>query len=427
MRSAHKADLQGALRLAEQPQYLPCADCVALPSCGGHELPLMRAFGCTRKLTDGKEVDSDDMNPLDDRRFWELWNDVDGLLDFQVGRIRGADPRKFPTYVPVIQHEGSRSRPPEAGVVAIPLFQILRNRRGGSYGSRFFDGAMLRHRFNLRPETGVILRGVDDDRKLERFWQLAWKNGVGADLAKLGVIGVTIPNFSFFTDATRFQILRNRKRIVLTAERLSAAGVDVIPHLNALSRSDWDFWADFLGGHPEITVVAKEFQTGLKAGEEGARAYRELVDLQEKLRRPIHPFLVAGSRFYKDARRDFPKGFTISDSTAFMGALARQVLHDDGTCRRWVSRPTELGAPVDEHFDQNVRERTQAMEVKTEGEKQRRAPADTEGQMVWEEVVANPYFTVHPLAPEISLMQDGAKSPDQFARLIHSPALGSKT
>jgi len=427
MRRTPTAGLQGALRLAEQPQYLPCADCVALPSCGGHELPLMRAFGCTRKLTDGREVDSDDMNPLDDRRFWELWNDVDGLLDFQVGQIRGVDSRALPPYVPVIQHEGSRSCPPEAGVVAIPLFQILRNRRDGSYGSRFLDGAALRSRFNLRPEAGIVLRGVDDDRKLERFWQHAWKNGVGTEIAKLGVIGVTVPNFSFFTDATRFQLLRNRKRIVLTAERLSAAGVNVIPHLNALSRSDWEFWADFLRGHPEIVVVAKEFQTGLKGSEEGGRAYHELVELQEKLGRPIHPFLVAGSRFYQDACRDFPHGFTVSDSTAFMGALARQVLHNDGGRRRWVKRPTKLGAPVDEHFNQNVRERERSMKANSVGEKQTRVPADVEGQMVWEDVVANPYLTPQPFAPGISSMQDGAKFVAHSAELIHSPALGSKT
>lgn len=200
-------------------------------------------------------------------------------------------------------------------------------------------------------------------------------------------------------------------------------------HLNALSRSDWDFWAEFLREHPEIIVVAKEFQTGLKGGEEGEQAYRDLVDLQEKLDRPIHPFLVAGSRFYKDARRDFPKGFTVSDSTAFMGALARQVLQYDGSSWRWVKQPTDIGAPVDEHFDQNVRERARAMAAEIGDEKQLRASAavDADGQLLLEEVVASPYFTAHPSAPGISPMHDGTNLPAQSVELIHSPALGSKT
>lgn len=355
---AEPATLQLPLRLSEQPDALPCADCIAFPACGGHELPLMRAFGCTRKMSDGREVDPDDMNPLHEERFAQLWVDVDGLLDFRVGRLVGADPSGgFESYIPVLQHEGRRSRPPEADVVAIPLFNILRNRADGSYGSRFSDGIALRRRFRLRDSTKILLRGVDDDRKLERFWKFHRSNNVGAGLAKLGLLGVTVPNFSFFTDATRFQILRNRKRIVLTCERLSSAGVPVIPHLNALTRTDWQFWADFLQDHPEIIVVCKEFQTGLKEVARGEAAYREIVDLQQAVGRKLHPVLVAGGRYYQQAQIDFPDRFSVMDSTAFMGAQFRQVLTEESDRLRWVKKPTERGEPVDDHFDQNVRGR----------------------------------------------------------------------
>lgn len=419
MSLAVTATRQLPLRLSEQPQSLPCADCVALPACGGHELPLLRLFGCTRKLTNGWEVDPDDMNPLHDDRFWELWHDVDGLLNFRVGPLVGADSASLPDYIPVLQHEGSRSRPPEVDVVAIPLFQILRNRADGSYGSRFPDGAALRRRFRLRDTTKIVLRGVDDDRKLERFWQFHRANDVGAGLAKLDILGVTVPNFSFFTDATRFQILRNRKRIVLTCERLSNAGVRVIPHLNALTPADWKFWAEFLLEHLEINVVCKEFQTGLKEGDEGLRAYREIVNLEQVIGRKLHPILVAGGRFYQEAQKDFPNRFSVLDSTAFMGALARQVLADHGERQKWVKKPTALGEPVDDHFDQNVRGRKLNLEFGPAAGRLVTPQPDVEGQMLWEDMVEKPFLTDQPLAPGISRRQVGANVSLQAARAIH--------
>ncbi len=413
------ATRQLPLRLSEQPQALPCAECVAFPTCGGHELPLLRNFGCIRKLSNGREVDPDDMNPLHEDRFWDLWHDVDGLLDFRVGSLIGADSASFPEYIPVLQHEGSRSRPPEVDVVAIPLFQILRNRADGSYGSRFPDGAALRRRFRLRDTTKIVLRGVDDDRKLERFWQFHRAHAVGAGLAKLDLLGVTVPNFSFFTDATRFQILRNRKRIVLTCERLSNAGVRVIPHLNALTQADWKFWAEFLLEHPEITVVCKEFQTGLKEANAGLRAYREIVDLEQAIGRKLHPILVAGGRHYQDAQRDFPNRFSVLDSTAFMGALARQVLADHGERQKWIKKPTQRGEPLDNHFDQNVRGRKLNLEFGPVAGRPALPAPDAEGQMLWEEMIEKPYLTDQPLAPGISRTQAGTNFSLQAESVIH--------
>lgn len=419
MRRPLPSRLQLPLRLSELVRSLPCAQCIAFPACGGHELPLLRAFGCIRKFSSGEEVDPDDMNPLNEPRFGELWDDVGGLLDFRVGRLVGAVSAAIPEYVPVLQHEGSRSRPPACEVVAIPLFQILRMRRDGSYGPRFSSAAELRRRFKLRPETQILLRGVDEDRMLERFWQYHRLCDVGGALAQLNVLGVTCPNFSFFTDATRFQVLRNRKRILLTCERLSARGVPMIPHLNALTEADWQFWTDFLIEHDEIEVVCKEFETGLKRGADGAEAYRQLVQLQEAVGRDLHPLLVAGGRFYSDAQRDFARA-TVMDSTAFMGAVNRQMLVADGeTKARWVKAPTPLGAPIDDHFDQNVRVKWANFEDQTAEQASSSLVLDVEGQLYLDELMPKPYFTAQPEAERISDRQADANSELQFDLVSH--------
>ena len=66
------------------------------------------------------------------------------------------------------------------------------------------------------------------------------RNLTGFDLAQrianLKFAAVTVPNYSYFTDAPRTDILWNRKRAMIVTEELSAAGALVIPHLNALSQ-----------------------------------------------------------------------------------------------------------------------------------------------------------------------------------------------
>src|SRR5207248_2056019 len=146
---------------------------------------------------------------------------------------------------------GRQLRPPRplaADVVALRLFQVVGLRRGGGYGPRFSTAIELRAAYRLSPGTRVILVGVDEDAPLERFWHHHRVHSVCEALAKLS-LEVTIPNYSFFTCVPRFQILRNRKRILLAAERLSRAGVRVAIHLNAITKADWAFWLTFLREH----------------------------------------------------------------------------------------------------------------------------------------------------------------------------------
>jgi hypothetical protein len=193
----------------------------------------------------------------------------------------------------------------------------------------------------------------------------------------------------------------------------------VVPHLNALTPADWKFWAEFLLEHPEITVVCKEFQTGLKDADEGLRAYREIVDLEQVIGRKLHPLLVAGGRFYQQAQKDFPNRFTVLDSTAFMGALARQVLADHGERQKWIKKPTERGEPVDDHFDQNVRGRKLNLEFGPPAGRPVLPPPDAEGQMLWDEIVDKPYLTDQPLAPGISRAHAGANVSLHASSVVH--------
>jgi hypothetical protein len=330
-----------------------CRGCALFKECGGHPLPLIFQLGCANF---DRPVDTDDMNPHFEQKFWEFWDDVGGLVDFTVGPLRPMKTQHLPRYVAKFQNKYlKRSRLLDAPIVALRLFDIVKRHKDGSYGPKFGTASALRRAYKLRQDTHIILVGVDFDAPIELFWSEHLVSGVLEGLSHLGVIGVTIPNYSFFTDSPRPQILRNWKRMLLTAERLSAAGLPVAPHINAITPHDWERALDFLRTHPEITVVTMEFQTGTLARKEvGREAFDSLVDLKRKLGRDLHPLVIGGARYFHELADQF-RSFTVIDSQPFMQAKARQMLvcNPEGSWS-WQHTPTSDKAPLDEIVETNV-------------------------------------------------------------------------
>lgn len=333
-----------------------CINCKLFKQCGGHQHPIIFAIGCAN-FTGGTGTSyTDDMNPNGNGKFWTLWDDVRGLVDYSVGPLRSINPRGLPRYVPQLQ--GRHLRPPRplnAPVVALRLFQVVGLRPGGGYGLKYSTAAELRSAYHLSPGTRVILVGVDEDPPLERFWHHHRTHGICEALAKLG-LEVTIPNYSFFTCVPRFQILRNRKRILLAAERLSQAGVRVAIHLNAITKPDWAFWLAFLRDHTEVTTVALEFQTGPLANHDvGQQVFDELDELIDRVGRRLHILLVGAARFYVQAR-ERRWDFTVIDSKPFMFAQNRRVLEKSRSGSYSLKLvPTQPGSPVYALFEANLR------------------------------------------------------------------------
>lgn len=333
-----------------------CVNCKLLKQCGGHPSPIIFSLGCANYTRDKKYTRMDDMNPNDFDRFVELWDDVGGLVNYSIGPVLSMTATGLPRYVPQLQ--GRHLHPPrplDTKVVALRLFQVVRKQRGGGYGLKYQTAAEVRAAYCLAADTRIILVGVDEDPPLESFWQHHRTHNVCQALGRLG-LEVTIPNYSFFTDVPRFQILRNRKRLLLVAERLSQAGVRVALHINAITKADWAFWIAFLLEHTEVTTVALEFQTGPLANHAvGQKAFDELNELIVRVGRPLHILLVGAARFYAKARERRWQ-FTIIDSEPFMFAQHRHILEKQKTgnfARRFV--PTTPGAPVYHLFEANLR------------------------------------------------------------------------
>jgi hypothetical protein len=208
----------------------------------------------------------------------------------------------------------------------------------------------LREQFGLSRDTRLILLSVKDDPDLETYWEYSELRSLPKYIANLGVEHITAPNFSFANNVPRTEHLVNLARSLRCIEEFSAAGLSVIPHLNACNERQWDFWSDFLKEHPEITVVAKEFQTGAAIPRIAQWHIEELQRLQEKIGRGLHLLAVGGRRHLGLLLR--LERFTIIDSVPFVRTVKRRRMsRDDG---RWKVSRTRRGEPLDGLLRHNV-------------------------------------------------------------------------
>src|SRR5882762_7969535 len=97
-----------------------CINCKLFKQCGGHQHPIIFSIGCANFAESNGTAKTDDMNPNCNEKFWTLWDDVGGLVDYSVGTLRSINATSLPRYVPQLQ--GRHLNPPRtlnASVVAL--------------------------------------------------------------------------------------------------------------------------------------------------------------------------------------------------------------------------------------------------------------------------------------------------------------------
>lgn len=224
----------------------------------------------------------------------------------------------LPRYMPMIHNGSSRERALRTEWAAVPLSVILQRPKG--VPTPIANSAReLREWFKLSPDTKLLLMGIDLDDQIEWYWG-ARSKGLVAALAGLGFSAAVVPNYSVSLRHPRPQHLYNRKRSLICAREWSAQGIPAIPYLQAVTPRDWLYWREFLEEHPEVSIVAKEFQTGLANRRRGLIAIRELSRLQDALKRPLHLLARGGAQFRGEFSLHFDR-WTLTDSTPFFKAV----------------------------------------------------------------------------------------------------------
>ncbi|HZI15075.1 MAG TPA: DUF4417 domain-containing protein [Myxococcus sp.] len=288
------------------------------------------------------------------RRFQQRWLDLgeSPFLPKSNGPLIPMD-AALPLYVPMLRHGSKRNEVFQSPVVALSAFDLLRDAKQG-YGTRCPTAEELRVRYRLRPDAQVLLVSVAKDQYLEAYWSNRNLRNVPDMLARLALLGMTMPNYTSFVDAPSIHTHWNLRRMRKNAEELTAAGIAVVPHLNARTRDDWNFWTALLEQQPAIRYVCKEFQTGLRRYEVGARHLWHIDDLQHRLGRALHPILVGGGRFAHVAARYFER-FTIVDSVPFIKTVKRKRgVQVGGAPLKWRSNVLSGEECLDELLSHNV-------------------------------------------------------------------------
>jgi hypothetical protein len=320
---------------------LGCHHCFLLEDCGG----IYTGFDCMSRCCDDHA--SCTLPCPVSQKFVETLRDSGGLDSSGPWSVRQAPGLNLPPYVPVIKNGCGRQEDIELPFVALPTIEVARQRVDN--GGMFETADQLRSFFHIGRSARVMLVSVAGDADLERYWERSLRESLPERLAALGIELITSPNFSFPLDVPRPVHLANRRRSLVCAEELSEAGISVIPHLNAVTQKDWDFWKDFLREHPHVTLVAKEFQTGGRNKSVARWHIDQLGRIQDALGRGIHLIAVAGRR-HMSALGEL-SAFTIVDSVPFMRAVKRRRLAKGGL---WKTNRTRAGEPIDLLLKTNI-------------------------------------------------------------------------
>lgn len=339
-----------------------CKTCLHLDDCGGFE-PEPTLFNndcvqanCCRSHLTG---DSTALPPCDNvcpnnPAYLQQLREVGGLSFADIPGIT-QQPAALPRYIPLTYRRYVQKVTVDWPMVALSTYEVVKV-KSDLMKAVASCPASLRQTFGLSGTSAVILRGVADDRPLERYWTYRRRDGVPQQIGSLGVTLAVGPNFSHFLDVPRHDNLFNRKRQLLCLREFVVAGVNTAPHLNAAQPGDWRFWSRYLAQNQTVVVIAIEFETGNRSRSEGERAVGELVKLQEAVGRRLHPLVIGGTQYLERIASEFEAGSFI-DSTPFMKTVYRQMylgLSPTGKVI-WRKSPTMPGEPLDKLLRHNLR------------------------------------------------------------------------
>jgi hypothetical protein len=190
---------------------------------------------------------------------------------FELDRIARATHNPIeplPVVVPMVYHGKRRQRAFAAPVVAVRLRDLYFKKSGVP---RFASRAALLEHFRIAETARIIVTGIDNDAAVERWWGLSERRAAIIHNLKhdLGIDLVTVPNFSLAVSWPRWCDLYSMKRIGLSWEELSNAGMATALHPNGRTESDFERWQRVIATRPEVRHLSFEFTTG--AGGPGLR------------------------------------------------------------------------------------------------------------------------------------------------------------
>lgn len=331
------------------PMAMGCLGCPDLGTCGGMHKK-QDAYWCLDDCC-GEPGTCDGMCPNNPAGFRDRMREINGLELDNISRAAPCPAPELPRYIPYLYHGSRRAKPLDLNTIALPL----RNFHSPDGRLRFKSRAEVEARFGIGPQTRIVLIGSGRDKAIEAWWKLSeLRLPILAGLRTLGVVLVTGPNYSMFTDEVRYNDMHAMKRIGTAWQEIVAAGVPGAYHLNARTPQDYRRLATFIAERGEVTDVAFEFKTGAAWRTRLPFHVAELVQLAARVERPLNLVMVGGIVVLPALGAAFNR-VTYIDTSAFMATMHRQrlYLNNEGKMKK-AGEFTLDGQLLDGLFRENI-------------------------------------------------------------------------
>jgi len=332
------------------PESLGCSNCVDRAICGGAH-KTAGFFDCNDYCRCNDKAACDLVCRGNPAAYVARLREVGGLDLMAAPRAPEITVEPLPSMVPFIEHNSARCSTLNFPIVAIPLYKLIDLDRGIL---RFADRNALARQFGIDANARLVVSGVGRDRKIERFWALANRPDLLAQLQLLSVALITPPNYSVLTDVPRTDNLHAMKRIMLCFAEMAQAGLPTALHVNARTERDYERWAEVIAARNEVQCLAVEFATGAGRGRRIDWHVVQLRKLAADVGRPLRLVLRGGSRVLESLRHSFP-AVTMIDTDAFNRTRSRRAAEFTPAGKLvWRSHPTAKGEAIDGLLQHNV-------------------------------------------------------------------------
>jgi hypothetical protein len=334
------------------PCGMGCASCIDFDPCGG--LHLENGFFDCGELCCGKpDGCSGRMCRFNMADYARRHAEVGGLDLTPIPPAPRHEIGLLPLVAPMIYHGKRRSRPFVAPVVAVRLRDLYFRKSGAP---RFRLRAQLLDAYKIGAAARIIVVGIDNDAVVERWWTLSeQRQGILHNLKhELAIDLVTVPNFSLALSWPRWSDLYSMKRIGLSWQELSAAGIASALHPNGRTDKDFERWRRFIAARPEITHLSFEFTTGAGGPAQRKKYAEHLIRIAGAARRPLHLIVMGGQAVWPQLAASFAT-LTIIETSIFMKTQHRQRAFLTSNGRLHYERITTApGADLDDLNDWNA-------------------------------------------------------------------------
>ena len=303
---------------------LGCSRCVDLPLCGGLHSSA-GAYDCTSYCC-GTPGECDVVCQRN-RTFVDRVREVSGFDLLSLRRTRAVRFPSAPSSVPIVYAKGLRQAPFNPGFAAVEFHQLLNK---NTRALKFTTMQQLADWFGLDPATKIIVSGTAKDRPLERWWSLgARRRDVLGQLAQIGIVAATAPNFSVFSDVPRWDNFHAMKRIAICWQEMLEVGVPCALHVNARAHRDWERWTAFVASRDEVDAIAYEFATG--ASTRLGYHVDQLRYLADRVKQPLKLITRGGLSELPKLRQSYAE-VSMLDSTTYMKTVNRKraVIRENG-------------------------------------------------------------------------------------------------